>query len=60
MITYEVYFTVKGEPYGFFYHFDKIPSERDLNVSIYNAVQEHFTDLGLNEPYSDLEFSLYP
>lgn len=59
MATYQIYFTVEGEPYGFFYHFDNIPSERDLNVLICNAVKEHLTDLGLSGTYSDLEFSLY-
>lgn len=60
MYNLKVSFTVEGEPYGFFYHFDKIPSGRDLNVLIYNTVQEHLTDLGITGVYSDLEFSPYP
>lgn len=60
MNKFKISFTFEGKSYGFLYHFDETPLERDLNVCIYNAVQEHLTDLGLNGTYSDLEFSLYP
>lgn len=60
MKIFKVSFTVEGEIYGFYYHFDNIPSKHDLNVCINNAIHEHLTDLGINGTYSDLEVSLCP